>query len=58
MATTSEVKKRVPGVERLTRPYIDGSFVDASTDETFSRVSPVTGEFRRALLPAMRPTST
>lgn len=46
MTTTSETSaaQRVPSVERLNRPFIDGQFVDATSDATFERVSPVTGE--------------
>ncbi|WP_329232012.1 MULTISPECIES: aldehyde dehydrogenase [Streptomyces] len=40
----SEIRRRVPGIDRLSRPYVDGAFIDARSDETFDRISPVSGE--------------
>lgn len=42
--STTAVKQRVSTAARLTRPYINGRFVDPSTDATLQRTSPVTGE--------------
>ena len=46
MTSTTETAamQRVPSIDRLTRLYIDGKFVDAQSNEVFERVSPVTGE--------------
>ena len=35
---------RVPSLERLTRPFINGAYVDAQSSETFENISPVDGD--------------
>ena len=44
MTSDNSVAKRVPSIDRLTRLYIDGEFVDPRSGEVFERVSPVSGE--------------
>ncbi|WNG88039.1 aldehyde dehydrogenase family protein [Mycobacterium sp. ITM-2016-00317] len=42
--TKSSLIERVPSLERLTRPFIDGDYVDARSSGTFENISPVNGD--------------